>query len=120
MALENAQLTTSQLDIFGGGVPANKRFAITSIMVCNTYDPSAGDASANTASFDMHFRKASQALSNSVTCAVRSLDLVAGETFTFDTEKVILDQGEELSFVAFPALVGELTNLAVSVSYLEV
>jgi len=120
MALENSQLTTAQLDIFGGGVPSGKRYAITTIMVCNTYDPNDVNAGSNTASFDMHLRKSGQPLNNSVTTVVRELELPAGETYTFDTEKVILDQGEEVSFVAQPDIGAGTTNLAVSVSYLEV
>lgn len=124
MAILNAQLTTTQLNIFdpsgSSGVPAGKRYAITSVMVTNTFSPSDSDASSHTANFDMHFRKSGQALSSKVTCVVKELELPAGETFTFDSEKVILDAGEELSFVAGPDIGSGLTDLAVSVSYLEV
>ena len=119
MALENAQLTSTQLDIFNG-VPSGKKYAITNIMVCNTYDPDSPDAADHDAVFDMHFRKDNQPLSNAVTCVVRKMLLPAGETFTFDSEKVILDQGEDLSFVAGPDIGANLTDLSVSVSYLEV
>jgi hypothetical protein len=118
MAIENAQLRTTQLDVLT--VPSGKSYAITSIMVCNTYSPNGVSASTNGASFDMHFIKNSQALSNSVTCVVRELELPAGETFTFDSEKVVLGAGDKISFVAEPDLGSNLTNLAVSISYLEV
>jgi hypothetical protein len=138
MAIENAQLKNIQTDIFGAltnvGVPQGKRYAITSILVTNTYDPGASDASLRTARFDMHFRKANQPLENAVTCVVRQLELPAGETFSFSGEKVVLDAGEEISFVAEPGvyiLSGMdsssddssslvLTDLAVCISYLEV
>lgn len=124
MAIVNAQLKNTQLDIFdptnGLGVPAGKRYAITNIMVCNTYDPNASDADLHEASFDMHIRQAGQPINNKVTCVVREMPLPAGETFTLDSEKIILDEGEEVSFVAQPDIGSSLTDLAVSVSYLEV
>jgi hypothetical protein len=124
MAIVNAQLQTTQLNIFDptgiSGVPVGKRYAITNVMICNTYDPNASDAEIHTSSFDMHIKKAGQPLNNKVTCVVREMPLPAGETFTLDSEKIILDEGEEISFVAQPDIGGNLTDLAVSVSYLEV
>ena len=46
---------------------------------------------------------------------VRSLQLPAGETFTFDSERIILDEGDSI------VLLGESpTNLVATVSYMEV
>tara|TARA_R110002111_G_scaffold19418_1_gene47271 strand:+ start:274 stop:666 length:393 start_codon:yes stop_codon:yes gene_type:complete len=130
MAIQNAQLTDTQLDVLTAS--ANQTVAITSIMVCNTFAPSAvvltGTSPPVTgphiANFDMHIIKNNQALSNSVTCVIRELSLPAGETFTFDSEKVVLAPGDKLSFVGGavnPAdIVNNLTDLSVSVSYLEV
>jgi hypothetical protein len=121
MAIENSQLTDTQLDLLT--VPAGKVYAITSIMVCNTYSPNDPLPAAQTASFDMHFIKDQQGLNNRVTCVVRELELPAGETFTFDSEKIVLSEGDTLSFVAQPENVtfgSGLTNLTASVSYLEV
>lgn len=119
MAIENAQLTTTQLDLFGG-VPSGSRYAITNIMVVNTYSPSAADAGSHTAYFDMHFRKSGQTLNNKVTCVVKELELPAGETFSFNSERIILEAGDEISFLASPDIGSQNTDLAVSISYLEV
>jgi len=110
MAIVNAQLTTTQLDIIT--VPASKSYAITNIMVCNN-----GSA---TATFDMHFVPQSSSLSNAVTRVINSLELPVGETFTFDSERVVLEVGDKLSFVAEPDIGAGLTSLASTVSYLEV
>jgi hypothetical protein len=121
MAIENAQLETTRVDLLT--VPAGKTYAITSIMVCNTYSPNGADPETHNASFDMHFIKDGQALGNQTTCVVRELNLPAGETFTFDSEKIILSAGDKLSFVAQPENVtfgSGLTDLTASVSYLEV
>ena len=111
MAIENDQLTTTQKDIIT--VPAAKSYALTTVLVCNT------DSSA-TAQFDMHLIKNGEALSNAVTMVVNNLTLPAGETFTFDSEKIVLEAGDKLSFVASPDIGGGLTHLAATVSYLEV
>lgn len=111
MAIVNQQLTTTQLDIVT--VPASKSYAITNILVCNNH------ASA-TASFDLHLIPQSSSLSNAVTRVINNLTLPAGETFTFDSEKIVLEAGDKISFVAEPSIGGSLTSLAATVSYLEV
>lgn len=118
MAIENAQLTTGDLDVLI--VPAGETWAITSIMVANTYSPNDPSPETHDASFDMHFRKDQQARDNKVTCVVRELNLPAGETFTFDTEKIVLTEGCKVTFVAQPDIGSSLTDLSVSISYLRV
>jgi hypothetical protein len=111
MAIENAQLTTTQLDLLT--VPASQSLAITTVMVCNS-------SSSAAASFDMHLIKSGEALSNTKTIIVKEMSLPAGETFTFDSEKIVLSAGDKLSFVAEPDIGATLTNLVATVSYLEV
>ena len=111
MAIVNAQLTTTQLDILT--VPAGKSYAITNILVCNT-------DSADAASFDMHLIPNNESLNNKVTRVVNELNLPAGETFTFDSEKIVLEEGDKIAFVAEPDTGSSLTDLAATVSYLEV
>tara|TARA_B110000503_G_C7092249_1_gene389936 strand:+ start:1059 stop:1391 length:333 start_codon:yes stop_codon:yes gene_type:complete len=110
MAIVNQQLTTTQLDMLT--VPTGKAYAITNILVCNN-----GVAGA---SFDLHLIPQSSSLSNAITRVINNLELPAGETFTFDNEKIVLDVGDKIAFVAQPDLGGGLTNLAATVSYLEV
>lgn len=115
MAIVNQQLITTQLDALT--VPADKSYAITNILVCNN-----GSVAA---SFDMHLIPQSSSLSNDVTRVINNLQLPAGETFTFDSEKIVLEVGDKISFVAEPqstepgADAGD-TCLAATVSYLEV
>jgi len=111
MAINNSQLTTTQLDILT--VPADTSYAVTNILVCNT-------SLSNSASFDMHLIPNTAALDNKVTAVVRELELPAGETFTFDSERVVLEQGDRVSFVAQPDTGSNLTDLAATISYLEV
>jgi len=118
MAIVNQTLTTTQLDILT--VPAGKTYAITNILVCNTYDPGAVDAASHDAIFDLHLIPSGQALSNARTTVVRQLTLPAGETFTFDSERIVLEAGDIVSFVSEPDVGSGNTDLAATVSYLEV
>ena len=111
MAIVNAQLTSTQLDIIT--VPSGvDGWAITTVLVCNT---GAADAQ-----FDMHLIPSGDPLADKVTKVVSDLILPAGETFTFDSEKIVLTPGDKLSFVATPDIGAGLTDLAATVSYLEV
>ena len=117
MAILNAQLKTTALDIIdqstSQGVPVGKSYAITNIMVCNTDDTA-------TATFDMHLIPSGSALANKVTRVIKGLELPTGETFTFDSERIVLEEGDKIVFVAEPDLGSFLTDLAATVSYLEV
>jgi len=118
MSIVNQTLTTAQLDIIE--VPVGKTYAITNIMVCNYYDPNAVDAASHDAIFDLHLIPNGQALEQDRTTIVRQLTLPAGETFTFDSERIVLDEGDKVSFSATPDSGGGETDLAATVSYLEV
>lgn len=112
MAIENASISTIDTTLLT--VPASKRYAITTIMVCNTYTPNISDPNDGLTNFDMHFVKDGDPKSN-VNMVIRSLPMPAGETFTFDSEKVILDGGDSIVLLSdSPA------NLSATVSYLEV
>jgi hypothetical protein len=108
MAIVNKRLTGVQDNVVV--VPSGKRYAITNILVCN-------NNSSGSQTFDMHLIAntggSPGTLDNNVTRVVNNLTLPAGETFTFDSEKVILEAGDMLSFVGN-------ADLAATVSYLEV
>jgi hypothetical protein len=111
MAIKNLQLTTNQLDLLQ--VPTDKSYAITNILVCNT-------STINSANFTMHLIPNTDAKDIKVTSVVRELELPAGETFTFDSERIVLEAGDRLTFEAGPDIGANLTDLAATVSYLEV
>lgn len=95
-------------------VPAGVRYAITTILVCNTFDPDDPTASSNTSIFDMHLVPATFPKSDT-NMVVRSMPVPAGETFTFDSEKIVLEPGDRV------ILLGQApTNLSATISYLEV
>jgi len=110
MAIENSILPPTQLDILQ--VPSGKSYAITTILVCNY-------ANSDSATFNLHIVKNGQARGNS-NLIVSDLELPAGETFTFDSEKIVLDEGDFVSFSATPDNGSGDTDLTATVSYLEV
>jgi hypothetical protein len=96
-------------------VAAGKQYVVTTILVCNTYNPLGASPEAQTSIFDMHLVPSGQGIATSTTTVVRQLALPAGETFTFDSEKIVLDAGDRI------IIEGQLpANLAATVSYLEV
>ena len=121
MAIENNQVGNNQST--GNPVitvPAGKAYAVTTIMVTNTYSPNDANPETHNATFDLYFVKNGEALANKVNCVVRQLTLPAGETFTFDTEKIILEAGDRIFCIGSPDIGSSLTDLAITVSYLEV
>tara|TARA_B110000977_G_scaffold199514_1_gene287129 strand:- start:1109 stop:1468 length:360 start_codon:yes stop_codon:yes gene_type:complete len=119
MAVVNAVIKNTPTD--GILVPSNKSYAVTNILVCNN-----GTA---TASFDMHILPSSTpTIDNYLTRVINNLELPAGETFSFDSEKIVLDQGDKIVFEADPATTvparvsidPTYTDLSATISYLEV
>ena len=100
-------------------VPAGMSYAITTIMVCNTRDPNLANPEEYTCSFDLHFIPSGESLDDEKTVVVRKLELPAGETFTFDSEKIVLGDSDKVTIYAAPNSFTNLT-LAATVSYLEV
>lgn len=121
MAIKNTKLDSSGADPGAPyrhillEVPSNKRYAITTVMVCNSYDPGAVNADAQYCTFDMYLVPDGSTISPETTGIIRRLTIPAGETFTFDSEKIILEEYDRL--VLDGAAPG---HLVATVSYLEV
>ena len=121
MAIISAQLKTTNTEILdptgvgtpAGAVPTGKTYAITNILICNNSTSAA-------ATFDMHLVKSGTALSNPVTRVVHDLSLPAKETFTFDSEKIVLDAGDKIVLIGSPDAGSGNTTLSATVSFLEV
>ena len=114
MAIINGQLSIA--DKTHLTVPANKRYAITTIMVCNTQPADTGGS--NDSQFDLHVVPSGQTKGNSDPNAnqiINNLVVAGADTFTFDTEKLVLEAGDSIITASqAPA------NLAMTISYLEV
>ena len=112
MAITNVQIKNVDTNLLL--VPAGKRYAVTAIMICNTFSPDPSDENLGITSLDMHFISAGDPISDA-NMVLNSLELRAGETFSFDTEKIILDAGDKVTMIATP----ELITTPISVEFLE-
>ena len=108
-----AQVAIGNTDTILLTVPASTSYAITTIMVVN---PNSYDATGtNDSSFDMHFVKNAEAKSN-INMVVKELPVPGGETFTFDSEKIILEAGDKIVLLG----AHNPSRLSATVSFMEV
>ena len=116
MAIVNARLKTTPVDILDpdgtgtpvGAVPTGKTYAITNILVCNSH-------ATDDATFSMHLIPSGDPLDIQKTIVIKDLTLPAMETFTFDSEKVVLEAGDKITMLG-----ASPTVLSATVSFLEV
>ena len=120
MAITNSSLASGNNNLLT--VPAGKKYAITTVLVCNTYTPDPVDPALGEAEFDLHLITSADVVSagsynaaiGNVNRVINGLNLKAGETHSFDSEKLILEAGDVMAIVA------SATNLSATVSYLEI
>ena len=122
MAIESSFIETTGTDLVT--VPSGENWAITTIIICNTFAIDPTDDQAGKTSFDLHLLQ-DGATATDTNRVINGLELQAGETFTFDSEKIILSEGEKIYAIGTPqdtspgALLGN-TSMSVLVSYLEI
>ena len=130
MSIINARLGVNAIDIIKQeskkstvfGVPADSTYAIISITVCNTYDPTLGDAAQHDAFFDMHLVPDGKNYDTNriETAVLNNVKLSAGETYTYDGGKIVMDQGEAIFLVASPDVGSGMTDLSATISYFKI
>lgn len=116
MAIANILIDNTQQAIVT--VPADKQYAILSLVVCNT--AAADNTGANDSGFNLYFVPANVS-QGSITVGAQTkiasaVSVAGSDSFTFDTEKMVLEAGDRiiLEGTASPY------NLSATVSYLEV
>ena len=110
MAIQSTAIGTSNTTLY----TSSGNTAVTCIWVCNTatYDPL--NPTTGLTYLDLHFVKTGDGITTT-NLIVNQLPVPAGETVTFDTEKIILDHGDRvIASSAAPA------NLVATVSTLGV
>lgn len=110
MAIANGTIALTDTELLT--VPAGKQYAITALIVCNTANfDSSGN---NDTEFDLHIVKSGQP-KGPANQIVNNLFIAGSDTFTFDSEKIVMEAGDKIVAVSqAPA------NLAATISYLEV
>jgi len=110
MAIETTLIGATDTVILS--VPADKKYAVTTILVCNY--ASTADA-ANDSSFDMHVIKTAGGVKGDANKVLNSVEMPAQETFSFNTERLILEEGDRVVLISPDA-----DKLSATISYLEV
>jgi hypothetical protein len=114
MAITNGKINLTDTTLLT--VPNGKRYAVTTIMVCNTQPEDTGGA--NDTEFDLHLVPFGQTKgdadpnSNKI---LNRLKVAGADTFSFDTEKIVLEEGDSIV-----AMSQSPANLVATISYLEV
>lgn len=86
MAINSTLITTAGNDIFT--CPTDEEHAVTCMMFCNY--------STQPVTLDLWLLGPTPAAISNTSIVIHELDIPAGETFTFDTEKIILSSGERV------------------------
>lgn len=110
MAIYNTPVPQSTPDVLDSG-SGNR--AITTLIVCNTtaFNPAAPTSGESKLTL---FAVPSGSATGTGTIIVNALPIPAGETVTFDNEKLVLGPGDEIYAVA------DVNNLTATVSILAV
>lgn len=112
MAIQNTQVGGGYTDILT--VPTGKSWAVTTILFCNTALPEEIYTDGADTFLDLHFCKNGVAAGDE-NQVLNNIPIPAGETFSFDTEKIILEEGDVVT-----AATTSPTNITATVSYIEV
>ena len=91
-------------------VPAGESHAFTTIMVCNK-------STTTTATFSLYAVMTTEAVNDNKNKIISLASVDAGDTFIMDSEKIILEAGDKLSFQQNTGTTGDLL---VTVSYIIV
>lgn len=110
MAIQSTAIGTANTDLY----VSLGNTAVTCIWVCNTATYNPLDPSSGLTYLDVHFVKQGQGITTT-NLIVNQLPVPAGETVTFDTEKIILDNGDKVvASSAAPAnLVATISTISV-------
>ena len=110
MAIDSVAIGTGNTDLYTS-VGKN---AVTTIMICNTATYIPATPTVGLTYLDLHLVKFGAGITTT-NLIINQLPIPAGETFTFDTEKIILDNGDRVvASSAAPA------NLVATISTINV
>ena len=110
MAIQSTAIGTSNTNLY----VSTGNTAVTCIWVCNTATYNPADPTSGLTYLDLHFVKQGEGITTT-NLIVNQLAVPAGETVTFDTEKIILDNGDRVvACSASPA------NLVATLSTIDV
>lgn len=110
MAIVNASILTTDTTLLT--VPAGKKYALTTLLICNN---GVNDGSGtNDTQVDVHVIPDGQSKSDA-NRIINDLPIDSADTFTFSTERLILEEGDTVVCVG-----ASPTVLSATLSFLEV
>jgi hypothetical protein len=110
MAIVNATIATTDTTLLT--VPAGKKYALTTLLICNN---GVNDGSGvNDTQVDVHVIPDGQSKSDA-NRIINDLPIDSADTFTFSTERLILEEGDTVVCVG-----ASPTVLSATLSFLEV
>jgi hypothetical protein len=117
MAINNILVSPTDYTLIT--VPANSSYAVTTVMICNTYTANPADPLEGSVTFDLHIVPVGQALQpkNRV---VSKFVLPAGETFTINSERIVLSAGDYVVVNCDYPGTPDPYYVSATISYLEV
>ena len=110
MAINSVKILETDTTLLS--VPAGKKYAITTILVSN-YSTSV--TAVNNSSFDMHVIQGSGGVKNDTNKVLNNIEMPAQETFAFNIERLILEEGDRVVMIS-----PDSDKLNATISYLEV
>lgn len=108
--ITNTEITTTDTDIY----TSVNTTAVTTMIFCNIGTPNPSNETENAVQLELHLVKQGNVATNANTI-VKNLNIPAGETVFFDTERVVLDNGDKIIAIASSnsLLVSTVSALAV-------
>lgn len=110
MAIQSSAIGTGNTTLY----TSTGNNAVTTILICNTATYNPADPTSGLTYLDLHYVASGDGISDT-NLVVNALPVPAGETVTFDTERIILANGDRvIASSASPA------NLVATISTMEV
>jgi len=114
MAIANLDIQNTAQSILS--VPVNSSYVVTTMMIVNTATPDPADDTAGETYLTAHLVVGGGAGGiNTTNMVINSLRISAGETFVWDTEKIVLDATDSVVLVSTTP-----NNLSATISYVEI
>tara|TARA_Y100000385_G_C13031270_1_gene610863 strand:+ start:947 stop:1279 length:333 start_codon:yes stop_codon:yes gene_type:complete len=110
MAINSVLISSTDTEALN--VPSGKKYAITTLLVCN-YATSTN--ALNDSTFNMHVLNGSGDVKSNTNKVLNSVSMPAQETFTWNVERLILEEGDRVILNS-----ADSDKLSATISFLEV
>ena len=114
MAIANLDIQSTAQSILT--VPVDKNYVVTTMLIVNTATPDPADDTAGLTYLTAHIVSDGAAGSiDNTNMVINQIPLAAGETFVWDTEKIVLDGSDSVVLLSTAP-----NNLSGTISYVDI